>query len=176
MGPATLTDVERLQLVNQYKILEKLDSENERQYLTLRKILETGITFCYDKVFEDLSQELGSEESYFVVNVVNMFLILQYSFEQLQDKRGLEEGDVLFFGFDKRDDDEWRFLECWRRTWTHWHKSLKFAPDGSRGLSTGRYAKMLEKWNVISQKHKEGYKLTKEEIKEIIADDSIPDQ
>jgi uncharacterized protein len=171
---ATLTAFERLTLANQYKILEKVDSENEKQYSTLRKILEGGITFCYDRVFEDISEELGSEKSYFVVNVVNMFLALQYSFEQLEDNKGLEEADLLFRGFDKQDDDEWRFLECWRETWKHGFKLIKLDTDRSHGLPAERYAKMLKRWNVITGKYKDGYKLTKEHIKAIIGDDNVP--
>ncbi len=154
MQPKSLTDVERLQLVNQYKILEKLDPENEKHYAELRKILEKGITIFYEKVF--------------------VFWALQYGFKKLQDKSGLEAQNVLFLGFDVRDEDEWRFAEYWRGTGALWQKTLKMDMDPySPGVPTGRYTKMLERWNVIKTKYegKEKWKLTKEEIRAIISDD-----
>ena len=170
--PNSLTSVERLQLVNQYKILGKLEPENEDEYLTLRKILEGGITFCYDKVLEDISEELASEKSYFVVNVVNMFLVLQYSFEKLEESSCLKEVDVLFWGFDKEEEkEEWRFVECGRRAWPHW-RLVKIRTEGSRGPFTERYSKMLARWDVISKNYTEGYNLTEKDIKAVLGNDN----
>jgi len=172
--PKSLTDVERLQLVNQYKILEKLDPENEKHYAELRKILEKGITIFYEKVFEDIIREISPAKCHFVEDVVHMFWALQYGFKKLQDKSGLEAQNVLFLGFAVRDEDEWRFAEYWRGTGALWQKTLKMDMDPySPGVPTGRYTKMLERWNVIKTKYegKEKWKLTKEEIRAIISDD-----
>jgi len=172
-----LSPVERLQLVNQYKILEKLDAENEKHYASLREILEEGISIFYEKVFDDIYPQIAIEKCLLVQQVVEMFNALQYGFEKLIDKSGLDERDVLFYGFDVHDRDEWHFAEYWKRAGGMWQKILKMGPDSNLNVRRDHYAKMVERWFVIKYKYKdkEKWKLTKEEIKAIVADDNVPE-
>lgn len=176
MEPYTLTQVERLQLVNQYKILEKLDAENEKHYASLREILENGINIFYEEIFSDIYPEITIENCLLVRQVVEMFHALQYGFKKLDDKSGLDGRDVLFYGFHVHDRDEWRFAEYWKRTGGLWQKILKMGPDSNLTVRRDHYAKMVERWIVIKRKYegKEKWKLTKEEIRAIIADDNVP--
>jgi len=158
--------------VNQYKILEKLDPENEKHYARLREILEKGIAIFYEDVFDDIIKEISPAKCQFVKDVVQMFWALQYGFKKLQDKSDLEARDVLFLGFKASDMDEWRFAEYWRGTGAQWLRILSMDPD-SLGVSTSRYTKMLERWDAIKTKYegKENWRLTKEEIRAIISND-----
>jgi uncharacterized protein len=184
--PTNLTEAQRLQLVNQYKILARLDPKNEEQYLRLCKILEQGITVYYENVFEGIYPEIGLQKCYFVKEVADMFLALQSSFKKLQDKGGLNHRDVLFFGFDVGDEDEWRYMEFLKRSACKWEEEriwqwivrmLETGPESNLTVRREHYIKMLERWNAIKPKYEDDkeWKLTKEEIVAIIADDNVPE-
>ena len=51
MKVETHTPVERLQLANQFAILEKLYHPNGEHFAKNRKILEDGYTLLYEQVF-----------------------------------------------------------------------------------------------------------------------------
>lgn len=181
MGPATLTTVDRLKLANQYKILEKLDPENAEAYAELRRILEEGISIFYENVFEYISPEIGLQTCNFVKDVVEMFLDLQRSFKKLHDRSGLDDRDILFYGF-YIVEEERRFFDFLKmkggepeQIWEAGLKILRVAPGSDLGIHRTHYEEMLNRWNEIKAKYavKEKWNFTNDEIKAIIADDNI---
>jgi uncharacterized protein YfbU (UPF0304 family) len=172
--------------VNQYKILEKLYPENEKQYAKHREILERGVEGFYEEVFEDIQPEIGPEARHFVEEVLYMFLQLQRSFKKLKDKGDLESRAVLFFGFDVRDRNEWLFMEFlktaahrWREqeTWRGVLGRLSTDPGDDLSVRKNRYAEMLDRWKAIERRHSdnEKWELTGGEIKSIVGGDNIPE-
>jgi uncharacterized protein YfbU (UPF0304 family) len=68
----TLTQVERLQLANQFEILEKLYPELAEMYAARRDIVQHGYSIQYSDVFTDIFTEMPYEECEYVYNVLDM--------------------------------------------------------------------------------------------------------
>jgi len=62
MKVETLTPVERLQLANQFAILEKLYHPNGEHFAKNRKILEDGYTLLYEQVFPGDREEMSLDD------------------------------------------------------------------------------------------------------------------
>jgi len=56
MKPETLTEMERLQLANQYAMLEKLDAENAEHWAEWKEILQTRLQLILQ---QDFRSDLG---------------------------------------------------------------------------------------------------------------------
>jgi uncharacterized protein YfbU (UPF0304 family) len=96
--PEPLTELERLQLANQYSIREKLDFRNAKFWATCRKTLVEGHTFFYSKSFDPICwQQLDYEKCLYVLNAVDMCDALHRSFEGITDKAGITEEAVPHF-------------------------------------------------------------------------------
>jgi uncharacterized protein YfbU (UPF0304 family) len=165
-----LTEAERLQLANQYAILEKLDQENAEDYSKLRKIVEEGYTILYGKVFHNLNEPVSMEESQYVFDVLHMYKALQQSYEALPDKSGIDSKDIRFRGFDGNNEPRQLSLAQYMQKEGHWQESLKGDLD-SHSMTQDFYKKRLARWNAIKERHS-GYwdgQLTRDEIKEIVS-------
>jgi len=65
-----LSKVERLALINQYKILDMVDNSND--HAEKIDILKNGYVYLYSKVFEDISDDQDICSCEFYYNVLNM--------------------------------------------------------------------------------------------------------
>lgn len=105
-----LSDYERLVLINQHKILEKLsDDEEEKKYHeNLITIYQFGYEYEYE--FEYIYEPLDEEECKFTYELINMYDTLYFNWEK-DEKIQLEidERKVKFFGFDLNDNVESKF-------------------------------------------------------------------
>ena len=108
----TLTPVERLQLINQFRILGKLYPEYAKDYAESRDIIAHGYTIEYEEVFSEVFEEMDIEECKYVYDVLNLHRNLIQSFDALTDKKGLTLDDVRFRGFDGNNESKrWAFAE-----------------------------------------------------------------
>ena len=84
-----LTIVEREILANQFRILEKLEGDNQqRDYRNLIEALESGYELHYMDVFEDLSETtLSKDDCRRVLDILEMFRGLIYSYQGLKRDR-----------------------------------------------------------------------------------------
>src|ERR1700721_2762944 len=152
MRPDTLTELERLQLVNQYAILEKLDKENAEHYQECQTILKEGYAIEYGKIFDPIYSEMSRSDSKYVMDVLEMYQALGASFEVLADKQDITKSAIAFPGFS--GNEETRLL-CYARylkdEGRRWSDLLKTHSDNLDGHfpSTFRYEAMLERWNAI---------------------------
>ncbi len=108
-GTVRLSVTDRWILSNQYQILEHLDPGGAEQYQRAREALESGYELEYDvissHVFKDgstLSEEACDE----VIDVLDMFRALGRSYDELEDKAGIEERRIRFQGFDGNNETE----------------------------------------------------------------------
>ncbi len=95
---------ERLALANQCKILAALYPQEADQYRSHVEALQSGYEMHYPWIVEDFSSGLGKEECSEVLDVLQMYDDLAYSYEALADKDGLREDDVAFPGFDGNNE------------------------------------------------------------------------
>lgn len=97
----TLTPVERLTLINQFAILEKLDKPNAKYHARNREILEQGFASEYQSILGNaLMEEMECYKGDLVWKIFQMYAVLQSSFEKLTEKSGLTAAKVAFPGFD----------------------------------------------------------------------------
>jgi uncharacterized protein len=169
--PDSLSQVERLQLVNQFEILEKLDPENAKFYAEKREILERGYTILYEKVFNNIFEEMSMDECNYVFDVLEMHRALINSYDRLTDKAGLTPSDVAFRGFDGNNESKrYAFAKHLKET-GRWEETLKGKLNSHFIGTMHRYPPMLERWKRIrDQKDDLGaeWGLTADQIKEII--------
>ncbi|OSM09687.1 hypothetical protein BTH38_29365 [Bacillus toyonensis] len=100
-----ISKTERLILMNQYLILEKLYTEDENRYKSLRIALEKGYTKNYHDVSSELNEELSKGECEFVNEVLKMYEALTRSYNRLQDNEGIDEKRLKFKGFDLNSEE-----------------------------------------------------------------------
>ena len=151
MEPTTLTHVERLQLINQFRILEKLDPENAEVYASSRKIIANGYTIQYADVFSEVREETTTAECSYVHNVLSMYSLLIDSFESLTDKEGLTEEDVRFQGFDAIHEGKHYYFAAHLKQEGKWQKLLKGGLNSHSERPMRLYPRMLANFEPIQQ-------------------------
>jgi hypothetical protein len=101
-----LTLKDRLILVNQYLILEKIDPQEAEQYALYRHALERGFSLEYGEMTAHISEGQCNE----LIDILDMYRHLNESYDELKDKTGLEKSRVEFLGFDGNDRLEGRLM------------------------------------------------------------------
>jgi hypothetical protein len=170
----SLTPFERLSLMNQLAILKKLDPEGAEDYDNQIQILHSGYSVLYGEVFQYVYEEMPLEECEYVFDVLDMHRLLRQSYDRLEDKGGITESDIRFRGFDGNNETKrYAFAQFLQKT-GKWTETLVGGLNSHSMMTMHRYPKMLEKWNRITEKHKQKdgmrdwWLLTAEEIKEVI--------
>jgi hypothetical protein len=144
-----LTEVDRWVLMNQYRILARLDPEGlEGDHEKAVTVLEHGYESEYGDLVPWLSEEpMSQEEGRRVLDILDMHRDLLWSYEDLEDKSGIERSEVAFLGFDGNNETRAlgyaRFLIDSGR-WTE----LADSADGlnSHMPTMDMYGRMLPVW------------------------------
>ena len=103
-----LTKKERLFLYNQYEILRILNSDDaaeKKRYEMLQEIVGQGYEFEYEKLGH-FEEKMSKEESKFVLDILQMYRVLNDSYEELTEteKSEIDIHDITFHGFDGHVD------------------------------------------------------------------------
>lgn len=166
-----LSKVERLMITNQFKILEKLYPEDKEYYEIHRKALEEGYKLHYNDAFESLStDEMTELECREVIDILNMYRALTFSYEKLEVKDDLSKESIKFKGFDGNDPAEIKRLLYTRYFIMDLDRFQELKYDekhpsfNSHWPALNKYRKMLASWEEINKKHV----LTREEIIHIV--------
>jgi len=163
-----ISKAQRALLLNQYRILEILDTKNAEQYRNFQKILERGFTILYSDIIR-VCDEMTVEEGRYVLDVLDVFRTLKSSYEQLADKSGINPERLKFEGFGGNGESQLtRFTEFLKE-----HAQYKeTVPDSinSHSPTEYRYRPMVERYHAIERRHKGLVNggLNKEEILEIL--------
>ncbi len=72
-----MNKIQRLTLVNQYKILAELDHNNKKQYEEFIEILSSGYTVFYDMLTDWISDEMEENEGNFVLDVLDLYCAVE---------------------------------------------------------------------------------------------------
>lgn len=162
-----LDKVERLVLMNQYAILEKLDPHNTEDYAWSRKVLANGYSWFYSEVLPD--NEVPYERCEHVMDILNMFRVLKRSYDALleTDKPWISK-DIRFGGFDGNNESDLLSFAQFLKEDALFEESLLGAGDlNSHSMTDHWHNIMLSRYNAIvgEEKFRE---LTGEEIKKIL--------
>lgn len=92
---------DRIILINQLYILEKLYPDDQKLYENQRIALENGYELHYNDIYPYINEEIMTDKDCtFVLDVLSMYDLILISFENLESKEGLTTNDVKFKGFD----------------------------------------------------------------------------
>lgn len=159
-----LTKSERLSLIYQMKILEKLYPEEAAQLSQNRTALEEGFTLHYDWIFESLRDEMSEEDCQEVLDILDMYRAITFSLQ------GIDESDDLgnhrlakFKGFDgnnegQRMDYVRYFIVDLERYDELKQGKLPTFNSHTRMLPT--YQKMLRRWDDVER----SFEMSREQI------------
>ena len=165
----SLSAVERLLLINQFRLLELLAGKESEYYSKARSILEGGYTLLYGDIFEGISNEMSLPECNYVSDVLEMHQSMRDSFNDLTDKEDLSLTDIGFRGFDGNNERKEQVFALFLKQNGLW-KNTTSAPGTPEDLNShfptaARYREMLDKWLQLKD---ERHHMTAAQIKGII--------
>ncbi|MDE4038529.1 YfbU family protein [Acinetobacter pittii] len=105
---------DRLLLINQYKILAKLEESDSSYYKELIQVLENGYEIFYSLLDQWIDSEMPEDESRFVLNILDLYRAIEDLKRKSKDQRLLDHLYGTFMGFDGNNESEYlgfaRFL------------------------------------------------------------------
>lgn len=158
-----ISDVERLILANQYEILAELNDGDEELKRTAEYFRE-GYKWLYDTVLDGLSPNMSDDDANFVIDVLNVYRVLDSSYDQLSDKAGLTQADIAFRGFDGNNEPELMGFVAALRGSGRFTESAQ-APLNSHAQMTAYYVRLLERYEEMGKPSL----MTAEQIRELLS-------
>jgi uncharacterized protein len=169
MAKIDLTNAERLILANQYKILYLL--EKDESYDRLSGQLLDGHKWLYSELLDDVSENMLADDAEHVLAILRIFDALRVSYENLEDKSGINPSDLIFHGFDGNNESDLRsFARALRRS-DHFVETLGDELKNSHMPTTELYGRMISKWRELGSPD---CPYSKDTILAIIASKLIP--
>lgn len=160
-----MTKIERLQLINQFKILNLLQPNTGYEEKIL--ILEGGFINHYDELTTLIQDEISDDVSQFVINVLNMYRDLHFTSAKINDEKLIEL--VKFEGFDGESEfDYWSYADFFLLKLNRFQELTRenqFADIDSHYPLIDRYERQLE---IYSSFKATNVTLSKEQILEIM--------
>ena len=167
-----LTEYQRLNLLNQYEILRQLaimqdDKDMADYYNQLITIVSEGYIIEYDRLSTGLSEQMSVEDSEFVLNVLDMYSVIYFSYEKIENPK-LTMEDIRFDGFDG-NEEIYHYAYC-KYILLEEHRFSELTANDRRDFNSHYnridiYRKMLNKWIEMGKPRI----LTESEIEELIA-------
>jgi hypothetical protein len=152
-----LSLTERVIIANQFKILEKLYPDEAEYYSNYRKALECGYKLHYADIVENFYDEMSEEDCREVIDILDMYRALTYSYNRLPDKAGIDERDIHFDGFDGNEETSQYLYAQYFIVDLDRFKELTYGqkhPDlNSHGHRLQKYRTMLEVWKSFNDRH-----------------------
>ncbi len=167
-----MTQMERLNLVNQYLILAALYPDDKEHYLSLSEIVRRGYEFFYDDLTEGIYEDEHSvsvEEAKDVLDILTMYENMYFALQvQKVDLTPAQQQAMVFPGFDGNNETKLLGFANFYCNYDGGRYRALF-PDGkvknSHGPTYGMYDRMLRAYRESQDMHR----LTPEDIKRILA-------
>lgn len=160
-----LSKKDRIVLINQYRILSYLDSNEAEHYKELIDILENGYQIFYSLIDQWVSEDMPEEKGKFVLDVLSMYRAIE-DFKR-KNKSELVSGEYFSFfrGFDGNEETEHmsftRFLIEIQGKFSEQKPYLKDNDNLNSHMPTiEKYKSMLAEWNSLGK----AYQLTEEQV------------
>jgi uncharacterized protein YfbU (UPF0304 family) len=168
-----LSKIERLMLVNQCLILEKLYPENAVYYARHRTAFAEGYALHYHWALENIQDELSEEQCKEVVEILRMYRAITFSSKLNATERITKHRWFRFKGFDINDELESKLYGYVEYFVTELNRFGELKYEGhsdfnSRELTLTKYRKMLNVWRNSETKSETKYELTEDEIIKIL--------
>lgn len=167
-----LDKYQRLNLINQFKILEKLYPDEASYYAVNRTALAEGYELHYDWIFESVYDGLNHEQCNEVLNILDMHRAFLFSFNNLPEteQANIDFEKIKFKGFDGNNEGQLmgyvRYFIIELGRFDELKYDSKFPSFNSHSPMIESYQKMLQKWESIEVENK--FNLTASQILDII--------
>lgn len=159
-----LTDTERLILSNQYQLLAKL--ENDDHYALMAETLRRGYKWLYNEYLEQsLWPNVDDDKAEFVVDILDIYSAMKASYEQLEDKSGIEAREVEFPGFDGNNESDLMGFANFLLKHNRFDDVLKKGGNNSHMPTVEIYRRMLQAWHDMGEPT---YPYSKEQIRQLL--------
>jgi len=150
-----LSKKERLILVNQLLIIEKLYPEEASHYARHRQALEEGYELHYGWIYERLWDGLSKEECRKVLDILDMYRALSMVEKALADKEFEGKYWLRFKGFDGNNESEYLAYSRYFIVDLGRFDELRYGqavPDFNSHLpSMPKYSAMLDEWDRLGR-------------------------
>lgn len=166
-----LTAYQRINLLNQYTILQKLsllqgDKDEAEFYEQKAKIISNGYTHEYNLILDCLFEEFGRNDAQLVWDTLEMYSAIYYSYRNIENPE-LTYEQITFPGFDGNSETTHmfycKFILFDMRRYTEFLENGR-TDFNSHSEKCGKYCAMLTKWKEMNKP----LKMTEEQIKELI--------
>lgn len=155
---------ERWILSNQFAILAKLYPAENETYMDLKEVVDNGYELHYGWISDHIflgSHVMSVQECVEVIDILDMFTTLKYTFEQLGDKANIDVAQLRFWGFDGNTEGKYigytEYLVEREERFTEVDRGDKF---NSHMPMLELYRRMIGEWKQSSDR----YNLTKDDI------------
>ena len=101
-----LSKQDRVTLINQYRILAALNADEKSHYMELIEVLESGYKIFYSMIDQWVADEMPEEECQFVLQILNLYRVIEDKKRVSQDSRLLSHNFSFFRGFDGNQETE----------------------------------------------------------------------
>ncbi|KQU17819.1 hypothetical protein ASG61_28210 [Bacillus sp. Leaf75] len=165
-----ITAFEKVSLINQFKIIEKLYPEDSHIYIPLRVVLEEGFDCGINDIHDWLYSSAKSKKIYEdVLEILEMYTHLISSYDKLTNKTNLNKNKFLFPGFNRNNEVHYlicaKFLISNKEEFKIINNNKVHEDLTSHKVMNTKYFTMLAKWRVFKNKKTA---LTYEELKSIL--------
>lgn len=159
-----LTDKERLFLANQHEILGHLNKDNSDYHFKLAEQLRDGHEWLYSQSFDNFSKNLPDAAAELVLNILQIYEMIQDAYDGLSDKSLISEHQIKFPGFDGNNETEFMgFVDALEKD----NRFVDVIQTGNRNSHSPKvhvYERMIAKWQDFGKP----YNLTTEQLIEIL--------
>lgn len=151
---------ERLSLVNQFLILEKLYPEEADYYAQHRQAISEGYELHYEWIYESLLEGLSKDECRRVIDILDMYRAIYFSSRKCTNKMVKEHYWLKFPGFDGNEESSYMsycryFIMDLKR-----YDELRYGqeiPDFNSHMPTlNKYGAMFAVWEELGKSHNLG--------------------
>ena len=164
-----LTKLERVMLINQYRILSKINPNEANYYEELIEILENGYSVFYSMIDDFVYDEAPVEEGKFVLDILQLYRMIDDYIRDNEEHPFKEHHWIPFKGFDGNNEFRYmsfaRFLILNQGKFTE-QKKFFSANDSlnSHTRTVDKYRRMMDRWEECDDK----YNLSEEDISQIL--------
>lgn len=147
-----------------------LDEADRDFYEKMREALEHGYSDFYEEyLFGWMSEEMTRANRTFVADILDVYASLRRSYEELNDKGGIEERRLAFPGFDGNNEGKYMAYAKFLREKEDRFDYVELGFDGlnSHAPLAGKYESMIEEWKKVPEDRRAA-ELTKGEILSIL--------
>ena len=145
-----LSKKDRLVLINQFLILEKLYPDETDYYEKHRLALQQGFSLHYEWILENVWDDLSEADCRSVLNALAVYRAIVYSFDELEARHDLTEERVRFPGFDGNYESQYlayaRYFIVDLGRYEELRRGQEYPDFNSHSPMLDKYSRMHEQW------------------------------